>query len=116
PHTRLGKLYPERDATDFTLLQDAETNNKPVLGICFGVQSLNVFRGGALVQDIPSIITPAVAHDNDDTADNPSDPARHLVRLSEGSLIARLAEKSEVVVNSYHHQSVETAGRDLRPV
>jgi putative glutamine amidotransferase len=49
-HPKLGKLYPERDITDFTLLDDSEKNNKPVLGICFGVQSLNVYRGGPLVQ------------------------------------------------------------------
>src|SRR5215471_10745255 len=52
PHPKLGKLYPERDATDFQLLQHAEQAKLPVLGICFGVQSLNVFRGGGLVQDI----------------------------------------------------------------
>ncbi len=115
-HPKLGKLYPERDTTDFTLLDDSEKNNKPVLGICFGVQSLNVYRGGSLIQDIPSVVTPAVAHDNDDAADNPSDPARHLIRISEGSLIARLAERTEVVVNSYHHQSVQNTGRDLQPV
>src|SRR6266581_692300 len=42
-HPKLGKLYPERDKTDFTLLDYSEKNNKPLLGICFGVQSLNVY-------------------------------------------------------------------------
>jgi putative glutamine amidotransferase len=116
PHVRLGKLYPERDKTDFTLIEDAEKNGKPLLGICFGVQSLNVYRGGSLVQDIPSVISDAVVHDNDDPADNPSKPARHLVRLSEGSLIAKLAAGKEMEVNSYHHQSVQNIGRDLKPV
>src|SRR5437762_97919 len=85
-HPKLGKPYPERDTTDFTLLDYSEENNKPLLGICFGVQSLNVYRGGSLVQDIPSVVPDAVAHDTDDAADTPADPARHLVRLSEGSL------------------------------
>jgi putative glutamine amidotransferase len=114
PHPKLGRLYPERDATDFTLLDYSERNNKPVLGICFGVQSLNVYRGGSLVQDIPAVVAGAVAHDNDDVADHPQDPARHLVRVSEGSLIAKLAGKTEVEVNSYHHQSVQDPGRNLR--
>jgi putative glutamine amidotransferase len=115
-HPKLGKLYPERDITDFTLLDDSEKKNKPVLGICFGVQSLNVYRGGSLVQDIPSLVENSVAHDNDDVADNPAEPARHLIRVSESSLISRLAGKTEVVVNSYHHQSVQNTGRNLRPV
>jgi len=115
-HDKLGKIYPERDKTDFILLDYSEKNHKPVLGICFGVQSLNVFRGGSLVQDIPSIVSKAVAHDRDDAADSPSDPARHIVRLSEDSLIARLAQRTEVQVNSYHHQAVQNAGRNLKTV
>jgi putative glutamine amidotransferase len=111
-HGKLGKLYPERDSTDFALLDYSETHNKPLLGICFGVQSLNVYRGGSLVQDIPSIITGAVAHDNDDAAE----PARHLVKVMEDSRIAQLAGKTQVDVNSYHHQAVQTCGRNLRPV
>jgi putative glutamine amidotransferase len=116
PHPRLGKLYPERDTTDFALLEYCEKNDKPLLGICFGVQSLNVFRGGSLVQDIPAIVSNAVAHDTADPADSPANPARHLVRLSQDSLIARLAGKLEVDVNSYHHQAVQNTGHNLKPV
>jgi len=116
PHAKLGKLYPERDQTDFRLLEYSETSNKPLLGICFGVQSLNVYRGGSLLQDIPSVVRNPVAHDNDDPADSPAHPARHMVRLSQGSLIERLAGKTEVDVNSYHHQAVQITGRDLKPV
>lgn len=116
PHPKLGKLYPEREATDFTLLEDAERNSKPLFGICFGVQSLNVYRGGSLIQDIPSTVKSPLAHDNDDVRDQPEDPARHLVRISEGSLLARLAGKAEFTVNSYHHQAVQDTGRGLTPV
>src|ERR1043165_1978673 len=100
----MGKLYPERDMTDFVLLEHAERKDKPLLGICFGVQSLNVYRGGTLVQDIPSTISDAVAHDTGAPADTPADPARHLVKVSLDSLVGRLAGKAEVDVNSYHHQ------------
>src|SRR5215475_8605403 len=74
PHPRLGKLYPERDATDFALLKHAEVSNLPVLGICFGAQSLNVFRGGPLLQDIPSSVPGAAVHDE----------SRHSVHLNAG--------------------------------
>lgn len=99
PHPKLGKLYPERDSTDFALLKHADEAKLPLLGICFGVQSLNVFRGGSLVQDIPS-----------------HDETRHVIRLDGDSLLARLAGSTEMEVNSFHHQCVERLGMDLRVV
>ena len=112
PHEKLGRPYPERDTTDFAILDLVEKRNLPVLGICFGVQSLNVHRGGSLVQDIPSLVQNALVHDEDDG----KPVARHVVRIAEGSLIRRLAGRPEVEVNSYHHQSVQTPGRNLRAV
>src|SRR5262245_48528304 len=82
PHEKLGRLYPERDATDFTILDLAERKDMPVLGICFGVQSINVYRGGSLIQDIPSVVSNSLVHDEDD----PNPPARHMVRLENDSL------------------------------
>src|SRR5437867_6191041 len=112
-HDRLGKLYPERDATDFAILDLVDSEpNMPVLGICFGIQSLNVHRGGSLVQDIPALVESAVTHDEDN--DKPA--ARHMVRIAEDSLIGRLVGRAQLEVNSYHHQAVEKPGRNLRPV
>jgi putative glutamine amidotransferase len=105
PHPKLGKRYVERDATDFVLLEYADQNRMPLFGICFGAQSLNVYRGGTLVQDIPSIVSGAGPHE---------DGARHLVRVERNSLISHLAGADSFEVNSHHHQSVERAGRDLR--
>src|SRR3954469_14792100 len=102
PHPKLGKLYPDRESTDFALLKYAETTKLPILGICFGVQSLNVFRGGTLVQDIPSQVSSALPHDE----------ATHIVHLEAGSLLAELASHAgigkslEMDVNSFHHQSI----------
>jgi putative glutamine amidotransferase len=112
PHEKLGPLLPERDATDFAILDLVEDKNLPLLGVCFGVQSLNVHRGGSLVQDIPSVVSEPAVHSGGDG--NP--PARHLVRLNEDSLIGRLAGSSQLDVNSYHHQSIEKPGRNLRAV
>jgi putative glutamine amidotransferase len=114
PHEKIGKLYAERDATDFAILDLVESQRPelPVLGICFGVQSLNVHRGGSLVQDIPALVRAPIIHDKDDG----KPPARHIVQIEADSLIGRLAGRSEMEVNSYHHQAVEKPGRDLRPV
>jgi len=112
-HEKLGKLYPDRDATDFAILDFAEQQEgMPVLGICFGVQSLNVHRGGSLVQDIPAVVQQAVTHDEDDE----KPPARHPVKIAVDSIVGRLAGRSELDVNSYHHQAVATPGRNLRAV
>ena len=110
-HPKLGKRYPERDAMDLALLEFADNSRLPLLGICFGIQSLNVHRGGTLVQDIPSVISQPRIHDRDDEQ---PEPARHPVRLEAGSLLARLAAGVEVEVNSYHHQSIDRPGRDLK--
>ncbi len=113
PHEKLGKLYPDRDALDFEVLDLVERHSDvPLLGICFGVQSLNVHRGGSLVQDIPAAVGGAVIHDVDD----PKPAARHIVRIVEDSLISRLSGQPQMEVNSYHHQSVERPGRNLRAV
>ena len=111
PHPQLGKRYPERDATDFELLRHADETGTPLLGICFGVQSLNVHRGGTLVQDIPSLVLNASVHELDDEAGG---PARHAVRLREGTRLASLAGCFEADVNSYHHQAVDCLGANLR--
>ena len=109
PHPKLGKLYPDRDSTDFALMKHAEAANLPILGICFGVQSLNVYRGGSLVQDIPSVVSRALSHDE----------STHTVRLETGSLLAGIAGNGgtlDMEVNSFHHQSIERVGHDLRIV
>jgi|SRR5678816_4066299 len=112
-HPRLGKMVPERDALDFALLEFAERRSLPVLGICFGVQSLNVFRGGTLVQDIPALVENPAFHDDHG---EPQEPARHLVRLTKGSLLERLAGRESVEVNSFHHQSAGLVGKNLQAV
>ena len=112
-HEKLGKLYPERDATDFAILDVVEHEaNLPVLGICFGIQSLNVYRGGSLVQDIPSVVQAPLVHDEDDG----KPAARHIVRVAQDSIVGQLAGRTEMEVNSYHHQAVARPGRNLRSV
>ena len=113
-HPRLGKACPERDALDFRLLEYSENRGLPVLGICFGIQSLNVFRGGKLIQDIPSLVAGASAHD--DKGGDTSKPAHHEVRLEAGSVLAGLAGREVVEVNSFHHQAVQKPGKNLKVV
>ncbi len=107
PHPRLGRVYAERETIDFALLESADRFDLPLMGICFGAQSLNVHRGGSLVQDIPALVSNPIEH---------NDSVRHMVRVAEDSLIRTLAGKGEVEVVSDHHQSIQNVGRNLRSV
>jgi putative glutamine amidotransferase len=111
-HPECGDPDPLREQTDFGLLKHAFAEHKPVLAICFGVQSLNVFLGGSLIQDIPSEIRTEILHVWRKGAPEPF----HAVRVEPGSRLAQLAGENEVRVNSSHHQSVLELGRDLRVI
>lgn len=111
PHPRLGKIVPERDDLDFAMLDYSEKERLPVLGICFGAQSLNVFRGGTLVQDIPSVVSDSLFHSEHG---EPPQLARHVVQLNEGGLVRLWAKTDRAEVNSFHHQSVGKVGSNLR--
>jgi len=109
PHQRLGTIVPEKDETDLLVLVEAEKNNIPVLGICFGMQVLNVSRGGSLIQDIASQVPESHKHERNGAYDN----YLHAVEVTDDSYLAPLVAGGEVRVNSSHHQSVNRVGRDL---
>ena len=109
PHPRLGSVHPEKDATDLLALEEAERRATPIFAICFGIQSLNVFRGGTLIQDIPSQQPNAIKHNQG----APRDRHSHRVRILDGSLLRQLAASETAAVNSHHHQAIENLGREL---
>jgi putative glutamine amidotransferase len=107
-----------REAADNLLLQDAFAFAKPVLGICYGLQSLNVWRRGSLIQDLPH---PLEATPGGDASIVNHEPGRevqnaHPVLVTRGSRLSRLepsAEQEELSVNSSHHQAVDRPGDQL---
>ena len=109
PHPRLGSVHPLKDETDMLVLEEIERQKLPLLAICFGMQILNVTRGGTLIQDIGSELPLAIKHEQG----KPRDRRSHRVRLLEGSLLAKLAGSESALVNSHHHQAVETVGKEL---
>ncbi|MDX6304167.1 MAG: putative glutamine amidotransferase [Blastocatellia bacterium] len=109
PHPQLGAVHPEKDETDMLALAKAESLAMPIFGICFGLQALNVSRGGTLIQDIASQHADAIKHEQG----APRDRHSHRVRLLEDSIIGQLAKTVNAPVNSHHHQAIENLGREL---
>ena len=124
-HTALAD--PRRDAVDDILLEAAYRLRKPVLGICYGLQSLNVNRAGSLIQHIPDFLPQETRAKVNHEAGKEVAVA-HAVQIEPGSRLAEIVsdngggQRSEVrrvlvlPVNSSHHQSAEAIGDGLRIV
>jgi len=106
---------PKRDTVDELLLQDAYNMRKPVLAICYGLQILNVYRSGTLVQHIPEFL-PADKRALIDHAIGRKIEYAHEVVIDPQSKLAEIAGASEIRANSSHHQSAGEIGDSLRIV
>jgi len=119
PHTAAADT--RREEADFLLLQDAYAQRKPVLCICYGLQSLNVFRGGSLVQHIPDFL-PEETRGRVNHEAGKKVAVAHSVEISGDSLLRKIvAEDAQpsalsMPVNSSHHQSADFIGDGLRIV
>ncbi len=112
-HEKTASADAKRELVDDLLLQDAYKMRKPVLGICYGLQSLNVYRSGSLVQDIESAIVDSKINHSAGRAVAKA----HSVTIEPESKLAEIVGASKTVaVNSSHHQSVDAAGGGLRVV
>ena len=116
-HPAAADADAARERTDFALLEHALGTGKPVLAICYGIQSLNVFLGGTLVQDIPTELGTKICHspEEDELPDGSETPdAIHAASLAPGRVFALSGAAQQAEVNSWHHQSVLEPGRGLR--
>ena len=107
PHPEVTVTRPERDEVELALTRRAVERDLPLLGICRGMQVLNVARGGTLVQHLPDVLK------DDRHLPAPGTWAEHEVRLEPGSLAARAAGAERVSVKTHHHQGVAELGEGL---
>jgi putative glutamine amidotransferase len=126
PHALLAATEPQRDAFELALVDAALERGLPVLGMCRGVQLLNVALGGTLVQDVSLV-----------AAGHPSDPGwarwkeveaasvaglpvpahpRHEIEIAPDSLLARALGVTTIEVSSFHHQAIDRVGDGLEVV
>ncbi len=116
PHPKLGTVVPEKDETDRLVLAAIERLNLPLLAICYGMQALNVIRGGTLVQDIESQVENSYKHEQG----VPHSRNSHGLKFAEGSLLSNLetvkGANGTIRVNSSHHQAIKEVGENLKAV
>jgi putative glutamine amidotransferase len=126
PHALLAATEPQRDVFELALVSAALDRELPVLGMCRGVQLLNVALGGTLAQDVSLV-----------AAGHPSDPGwarwkeveaasvaglpvpahpRHEIEISPGSLLAEALGTTSIEVSSFHHQAIDRVGEGLEVV
>jgi putative glutamine amidotransferase len=109
PHPRLGPTEPRVDAVELALVKAADRRHLPILGICRGMQVLNVARGGTLHQHLPDVVGDRLAHRQPEHGSIPT----HQVETAPHSLLRRTMGGPSLAVNSFHHQAIKALGRNL---
>ncbi len=110
PEQKLGNIWPERDQFDMELLRLAEEKKIPVLGICRGMQIINVAHGGTLYQDLSYRQEKTLKHNQGQTPTL----LTHTVKTVAGSKIANLLGKESLQTNSFHHQLVDKVAPNFK--
>lgn len=112
PTPKLGKIHPERDAVELSLIEAASIRKMPIFGICRGIQMLNVAFGGTLYQDIVSEYhsKKLIKH----TQQAARGVVTHHVHLTSDTLLTMIIEEEKIAVNSFHHQAINVAAEKLK--
>lgn len=109
PREGLGPVKQARTAFELAVLRAALQRHLPVVGVCGGMQLINVAFGGTLVQDIARELPAARPHEQKHDRAQP----QHPVDVKDGSLLAECVGRGQLMVNSTHHQAVRDVGKGL---
>ncbi|MCT4605949.1 MAG: gamma-glutamyl-gamma-aminobutyrate hydrolase family protein [Marinisporobacter sp.] len=110
PYVQLGPIKPELDTFQLELFKAVQKLNKPILGICRGLQVINIGLGGTLFQDIESQCKDVYQH----VQTGGRSHSIHKICLSEDSVLKNIFHTDNLSVNSLHHQSVKELGKELK--
>jgi putative glutamine amidotransferase len=92
---------PARNTSDLYLARAAQERGTPTLGVCLGIQVMNVEFGGTLLQHLPEDVPGSLKHEEED-----GETLEHAVAVEPGSILARILGAASALVNSFHHQSI----------
>jgi putative glutamine amidotransferase len=106
PHPTCGRVDPARDQVELQLSRWAIEDRKPLLGLCRGIQVINVALGGTLWQDIATELPGALKHDYWPSTEFGRDYLAHPVELAPDSRLRDVLQRGQVQVNSMHHQAI----------
>jgi len=112
PVKEVRDICPHRDAFEMALAREAMRRDMPVLGICRGMQVMNVAAGGTLYQDVFSQITDCLGHLPMKMA---VESLYHTVSINPGTKLSAMFEEEPLAVNSFHHQAVKEVGDGFIP-
>ncbi|HHT9126047.1 MAG TPA: gamma-glutamyl-gamma-aminobutyrate hydrolase family protein [Candidatus Brocadiia bacterium] len=104
PHEKAIPIPKQKEDFDFLLVKNALDMDLPILGICYGLQLINVSLGGSLIQDISSQYKTSINHKT----------GTHIVRMDKDSRLYKILSRESVEVNSTHHQAIKSLGNKLR--
>lgn len=113
PHEKLGRIDPARDRVELQLTQWAVEDKRPLLGLCRGLQVINVALGGTLYQDLDAQYPNGIKHDYFPNFGFERDHLAHEVAVTKGSRLRHLVEKDRIAVNSMHHQGIKSLAPNL---
>ena len=110
-HPKVARMDKRREEFEFALIAEVERRRMPALGVCFGSQLMNVYRGGSLTQFLPDVATEkSLEHRRLPN----TEPGRHPINLDTTSQLGRAIGKTNVSVNTHHKQAVNKIGKGLR--
>lgn len=111
PHRHLGEINPRRDKHEIELAKYVLYHTElPILGICRGIQLLNVVSGGSLYQNLATEKSKSIKHNLDNY---PKHHPNQVIELKPGSKLFEIFAQEQIVVNSYHHQAVKQVGNNF---
>ena len=113
PHPKMGEIAPARDDFDYILIKKAVEKGIPVLGICRGMQMLNVALGGTLIQDIPSQVKGSMV---DHRQEAPSSTATHSITIQKNSLLYNMLMTKKTAVSTLLHLAVKRVAPSLKVI